>query len=497
MTVREEVQQRIEQDPELIRLRQKIESGKATYADTAAYSNRAGKILGEVFSRRLPEIPLEEREPLCVELLHDRYIDINAAVDTAQRFMDEALGIHIAPQYAPYNEERAHQIGSSLRDLSKPVETLQRRSGAATETATKAIHDDRMKSELKFRHRAGLDCRITRVAVNGCCPWCSKVAGRYRYGEEPDDIYRRHDNCDCTVTFENGRKRQDVWSKREWEVPFEGAGADDPVVLTKDQIEKIQAEHDLTIMPNGGKIENEEDFQLHGAWAKIKSFFSGIFTPADISDVEITEALTKLGFSRVDSSFLKNTDKELRLSIVDQLKTLDDKFHAIEKSTRVTIDAARKGSAVASVSSQINNPDIQAFHLSSTKFRNKKSHIAARKKDVNDFYCMPCNLDDETLSRYVVTHEYGHMLENYLSQQDMTGTIYTHRQICEHYRDDILKIAQNLDESFSVDKFLSEYGSTNDKEFFAECFANSQLGQPNVLGNAMLIWLERRGFNVY
>lgn len=253
MTVREEVQQRIEQDPELIRLRKKIESGKATYADTAAYSNRAGKLLGEVFSRRLPEIPLEEREPLCVELLHDRYIDINAAVDTAQRFMDEALGIHIAPQHAPFDSERGHQIGSSLRDLSKLVETLQRRSRAATETATKAIHDDRMKAESKFRHRAGLDCRITRVAVNGCCPWCSKVAGRYVYGEEPDDIYRRHDNCDCTVTFENGRKRQDVWSKREWETPEPGAGAGDPVVFTKEQVKALQAEKQLEVLTNGEK----------------------------------------------------------------------------------------------------------------------------------------------------------------------------------------------------------------------------------------------------
>lgn len=245
MTVQEEVRQRIEQDPELIRLRKKIESGKATYADTAAYSNRAGKLLGEVFSRRLPDIPLEEREPLCVELLHDRYIDINAAVDTAQRFMDEALGIHIAPQHAPFDSERGHQIGSSLRDLSKPVETLQRRSRAATETATKSMHDDRMKAESKFRHRAGLDCRITRVAVNGCCPWCSKVAGRYAYGEEPDDIYRRHDNCDCTVTFENGRKRQDVWSKREWEAPEPDAGAGDSVVLTKEQARSAGAEQPI------------------------------------------------------------------------------------------------------------------------------------------------------------------------------------------------------------------------------------------------------------
>ena len=245
MTVREEVRERIERDVLLAKLRKKINSGKGTYADTAAYSVRAGKLLGEIFSRRLPEIPLEEREPLCVDLLHDQYIDINVAVDTVQRFMDEAQGFHLAPQHAPFDSERGHQIGSSLHDLSKPVETLQRRAKAATETMTKAMHDDRMKSEAKFRHKAGLDCRITRVAVNGCCEWCSKVAGRYRYGEEPDDIYRRHDNCDCTVTFENGRKRQDVWSKREWEVPGKDAGAGDSVVLTKEQARSAGAEQPI------------------------------------------------------------------------------------------------------------------------------------------------------------------------------------------------------------------------------------------------------------
>ena len=243
MTVQEEVRQRIERDPLLAKLRQKIESGKASYTDTAAYSIRAGKLLGEIFSRRLPEIPPEEREQLCVDLLHDRYIDINAAVDAVQRFMDEAQGLHLAPQHAPFDAERGHQIGSSLRDLSKPVETLQRRARAAAETATKSMHDDRMKAEARFRSRAGLQCYITRKAVNGCCPWCTAVAGRYAYGEEPDGIYRRHDNCDCTVTFENGRKRQDVWSKREWEVSEPGVGAGEPVRLTAEQARELEAEH--------------------------------------------------------------------------------------------------------------------------------------------------------------------------------------------------------------------------------------------------------------
>ena len=281
MTVREEVRERIERDALLAKLRKKIESGKGTYADTAAYSIRAGKLLGEIFSRRLPEIPLEEREPLCVDLLHDQYIDINVAVDTVQRFRDEAQDFHLAPQHAPFDSERGHQIGSSLRDLSKPVETLQRRAKAATETATKAIHDDRMESEAKFRHKAGLDCRITRVAVNGCCPWCSDVAGRYVYGEEPDDIYRRHDNCDCTVTFENGRKRQDVWSKREWEAPEPSAGAGEPVVFTAEQAKALHEKHGLTYGQKPAIMKNielpPETDQIRSMSAETKQLVSDAF----------------------------------------------------------------------------------------------------------------------------------------------------------------------------------------------------------------------------
>lgn len=236
MTLREEVSRKIGRDALLARLRRKIDSGKGTYADSFAYSDRAGKLLGEVFSRRLPDIPPEEREALCAELLHDRYTDINSVTDSVQKAQDAAQGLHLAPQHAPFNNERAHQIGSATADQTVPVETQQRRAKSATATMTRAMHDDRMKAEAKFRSRAGLKCYITRMTDGKCCPWCSKVAGRYEYGREPDGIYRRHDNCSCTVTFENGRKRQDVWSKREWEAPKEGAGAGDPVVFTAEQV---------------------------------------------------------------------------------------------------------------------------------------------------------------------------------------------------------------------------------------------------------------------
>ena len=195
MTVREEAQWCIRKDGMLAEIRKKIRSGKADYEDTAAYSARAGKMIGALFSRRLPEIPPEEREQLCVELLHDQYIDINAAVDAAQRYLDERLGIQLAPQHAPFDSERGHQIGSSLRDPSKPVKTLQRRAKAATETTVKSMHDDRMKTEAKFRSRAGLKCTVNRIAAAKCCEWCDQVAGKYAYEDTPPDLWRRHDNC--------------------------------------------------------------------------------------------------------------------------------------------------------------------------------------------------------------------------------------------------------------------------------------------------------------
>ncbi len=40
-------------------------------------------------------------------------------------------------------------------------------------------------------------------------------------------------------------------------------------------------------------------------------------------------------------------------------------------------------------------------------------------------------------------------------------------------------------------KYLSNYGKTNAVEFFAESFANANLGTPNAIGRAMQDYLKR------
>ena len=107
-----------------------------------------------------------------------------------------------------------------------------------------------------FRHKIiHFSCAdITVYALAGESVSALMRSGRFRNSE-----IRRHDNCDCTVTFENGRKRtfscgklrsfalqnvrQDVWSKREWEAPEPGVGAGEPVVLTEEQAEILALRH--------------------------------------------------------------------------------------------------------------------------------------------------------------------------------------------------------------------------------------------------------------
>ena len=77
--------------------------------------------------------------------------------------------------------------------------------------------DDYVRDNAQVRERIGLQTTITRIVAAGCCEWCSGMGGSWIYGTEPANIYRRHEYCRCTVTYESDRTRQNVWSKRQWE----------------------------------------------------------------------------------------------------------------------------------------------------------------------------------------------------------------------------------------------------------------------------------------
>lgn len=69
-----------------------------------------------------------------------------------------------------------------------------------------------------FTINLDLNQKLLETTDGHGCAWCSKLAGVYTYPNVDRDVYRRHDNCTCTVDYQPGNgKRQDVWTKK-WSV---------------------------------------------------------------------------------------------------------------------------------------------------------------------------------------------------------------------------------------------------------------------------------------
>ncbi len=239
--LRQELDNRLKADSRLAQIAEKIKAGKAGFQDTAEYSEIVSKHLAQVIQDGIGKISNPAGlQMVCESLLKDHYEAINDVLGSVQTVLDEQCGIHIRPQKAEYPEERVQTLAHSLVDPTVAAETIHRRAGAPVENAAKSMHDDYMKENAKFRSDAGLECWIVRATDGKCCAWCTSMAGRYLYGTEPQDVYRRHDNCGCTVIYENGRQRQDVWTKKSWEVKDAPKKSAKPVRLDYKQGKELE-----------------------------------------------------------------------------------------------------------------------------------------------------------------------------------------------------------------------------------------------------------------
>lgn len=223
-----------------------------------------------------------------------------------------------------------------------------------------------------------------------------------------------------------------------------------------------------------------------------------------------------IGFKGVTDEVLNKLTHDIVEPCLGQLKWLDERFGAIKAAT-VEIDTDRKSHVIASVWGYTTNPIEEILNLNRGFYdKTKEWFLESSKKAVESFWSMPCSADNALF--YNVTHEYGHLLENMIIAEEMKAQGWTteapttfldmkKKTAKARFRwydniskwtkkkivDEIVAIAKKNSEEFELLKNLSRYGRTNDAEFFAEVFANSQLGEPNELGKAMNEWLKQKG----
>ncbi len=258
--LRKLIQQKMAANPSLRSIMKRIQSGNATFRDTADYSRIYSELLGKCLSENV--LDLTDREAAAADILRDSFNHTNSILSQVQTNIDKKNGINIRPQTADFPLERVQQFTHSLIDPTVEDSVIQRRARSGSANISMSHHDDYMEANARFRSKAGLKCYIDRQTDGKCCKWCTAIAGRYVYGEEPHDVYRRHDNCGCSVIYENGRQRQDVWSKRTWEEPKK-IGYKKPTVISPEQARALEQGKLRNI--HGLSIDNERGSGIIGS----------------------------------------------------------------------------------------------------------------------------------------------------------------------------------------------------------------------------------------
>lgn len=210
---------KVDADNEMSRLFTKFADDKGTLHDVSLYARRLGDLLSMTLQENLTEDVLPDGK--MYYNIADRILNpmmrqnFNLTMEqalTIQKLVDAKNGIGLEPISADFPESRVKQIIDSLTEDTE-FEVIKARMGEPVANCSHSFADDFIKANALYREKAGMRTYLKRTLVGGACPYCVRLAGTFDYNDAPDDIYKRHDSCRCTVTFYSEKVRQNVHTK--------------------------------------------------------------------------------------------------------------------------------------------------------------------------------------------------------------------------------------------------------------------------------------------
>lgn len=197
-----------------------IREGEPTYSEVNELSIVVGDILAEVFGENLSQDMLPDGrmyyniakrtvEPMMV----NNYNIVTDNATIVQEILNKNAGMGIKAQVPPINQSRVDGIINRL-DEEELFDNIKWILDEPIKNFTQAIVDDVIEKNTEFHEGLGLVPSVTRIVQGDCCDWCREVAGTYYYPDIPDDVYRRHRFCRCTVEYDPGDgKKKNAWKK--------------------------------------------------------------------------------------------------------------------------------------------------------------------------------------------------------------------------------------------------------------------------------------------
>src|SRR5690625_111076 len=213
----------IRNNEKLQRIQEMIEEGTATYKQAYEYAQEVGQSLSSVLqvhinSEVLPDghMYFNIADRILNPTLQTNHVIVAAVAVNIQEIINRQAGLGLRGIEAQLNQHRIKSIIERVvaEEVFDDVEWM---LAEPIVNFTQSVVDDTIQANAEFQYESGLFPKIVRYMIGSeTCEWCRNLASIYKYPDVPEDVYKRHDRCDCVVEYDPGdARRQNVWSK-EW-----------------------------------------------------------------------------------------------------------------------------------------------------------------------------------------------------------------------------------------------------------------------------------------
>lgn len=237
-----------ENDKTLSRVTKRIRDGTATQEDGHLYALRVGrdssKALQDVLTaENLPDGTLYYNiaTRTVIPTLETNQALVNEAAAEIQKSIDAKAKISLNAIRPKFPQERIDGLIEKMTAYDITLEQALAWIKEPIVNNSEAFYDDFIRENAAFRSGAGLKTKITRIAEANCCQWCAALEGSWEYGNEPSEVYARHEFCRCSVTYQSEKTSQNVWSKKSWQSsPEEIARREETMPRLKSKYERAE-----------------------------------------------------------------------------------------------------------------------------------------------------------------------------------------------------------------------------------------------------------------
>lgn len=193
---------------------------------------------------------------------------------------------------------------------------------APVQTFCRSAVDETAQKNAELHRDLGIQAKIVRTMTGKeNCKWCEGLAGEYEYPDVPDDVYHRHDDCDCVVEYQPGDgTTQDVWSKEWYE--------------TSDELKEARAELDdlkLKTRAKGKALEKK----ITDSEAAKKQADQLFFVQSAKSIEDLDNILASLGYQFTEEQLhleLPALRNMVAQTIKEGKKSLENMFDKLDKT---------------------------------------------------------------------------------------------------------------------------------------------------------------------